>query len=145
MYDDRPFDQTLKRLRALKAYADNQPGENTQLIDWELEAFKKAQWAFIDAYRMKRQMLEKEYEIELLSKIKENNQSTQKVDKECNTDKLHSEIKDVHHDDEGQPWIKWTNADSDSGLSSDSDSDSDNDDDDNMPTKTRIVRRKPKN
>jgi len=135
MYDDRPFDQTLKRLRALKAYADNQPGENTQLIDWELEAFKKAQWAFIDAYRMKRQMLEKEYEIELLSKIKENNKTTQTNQL---IDKLQSEIKDVQHDDEGYPFVKTGDSDSDSGLSSD-------DEEIPMPTKTKIVRRKPKN
>ena len=150
MFDNLPFNTTLKRLMAFEDYVNSQPGENTQLINWELKAFEAAKEAFIEKYRMKRLMLEKEYELELLSKVEEHEDGST-VDTECNkalmmmdaidkNNKLYSEIKDVQHDDEGYPFVKTGDPDSDSGLSSDSDNE-----EIPMPTKTRIVRRKPKN
>ena len=167
MFDNLPFNTTLKRLMAFEDYVNSQPGENTQLIIWELKAFEAAKEAFIETYRMKRLMLEKEYELELLSKVEEHEDGST-VDTECNkalmmmdaidennklysvleaidkNNKLYSEIKDVQHDDEGYPFVKTGEPDSDSGLSSDSDL-SGKDEEIPMPTKKRIIRRKPKN
>tara|TARA_Y100001937_G_scaffold127817_1_gene201232 strand:- start:1699 stop:2190 length:492 start_codon:yes stop_codon:yes gene_type:complete len=163
MFKNLPFDTTHQRLRAFKDYADSQPGENTQIIEWELKAFECAKEAFIETYSSKRIQFELEDMILTQHNFENscNNKTTQTIDEsddesddesstvdaECNkalvmmelkNKKIYSEIKDVEHDDEGYPFVKTANSDSDSGLSSD-------DEEIPVPTKTKIVRRKPKN
>ena len=135
MFRHRSFTRTVKDLSTFEDIMNLHRWSKHGIPDYaelELEAFQKAQIAFLKTYESVVLCLaKKEYQDKATETIQEN----KKIIKG-----LYSEIKDVHHDDEGYPFVKTGDPDSDSGLSSDSD-----DEEIPMPTKTRIVRRKPKN
>ena len=135
MFRHRSFTRTVKDLSTFEDIMNYHRWSKHGIPDYaelELEAFEKAQMAFLKTYESVVLCLaKKEYQDKATETIQEN----KKIIKG-----LYSEIKDVHHDDEGYPFVKTVDPDSDSGLSSDSD-----DEEIPMPTKTKIVRRKPKN
>tara|TARA_R100001440_G_scaffold36129_1_gene55273 strand:- start:9 stop:428 length:420 start_codon:yes stop_codon:yes gene_type:complete len=139
MFTNRPFKRTVKDLQTFEDIMNYSRWTKEGIPDYanlELEAFKLAQNAFIKTYEaVVLCRYQKEYEDKATDTIEDN----KKILKE-----LYSEIKDVQHDDEGYPFVKTGPPDSDSGLSSDSDS-SGKDEEIPMPTKKRIIRRKPKN
>jgi len=139
MFRHRNFTRTVKDLSTFQDLMNHQRWSKHGIPDYaelELEAFELAQMAFLKTYEsVVLCRYKKKYEDKATDTIEDN----KKILKE-----LYSEIKDVQHDDEGYPFVKTGPPDSDSGLSSDSDS-SGKDEEIPMPTKKRIIRRKPKN
>ena len=148
MFTHKSFTHTVKHLSTFNdimefhRHRDGIP----HYAELELEAFKIAQEAFLQTYEsVVLTRTKKAYPDKPLDRTIEENRKIIK--------QLYCEIKDVHHDDNGMPYIDYVDPDSDSEspvMYSDSESDSDSDgpvEEIPMPTKKRIIirRKKPKN